>query len=180
MIKNILLIQIILSTFCSFGQQIYKIYQDDSLHLYFKQLGKENGFFYDIDNLKDSLSDGKYVFYDVLRKDSLSKDKNILIKGQYKDFRKVGEFVTTSYIFQKKTKTYRLDYQHICHFKEGKKNGKEEKYNFYPFHNKLLKLMIFYGEFLDGKKNGLFMYYELGEPIKVLVYKNDEISLILK
>ena len=178
MIKKIFLISYI--SFCSwysFSQKVYEIYKDDSISQYFKKLGKENGFYYDIINLKDSLPDGKYIFYNVSHKDSLSKNKNISIKGQYKNFRKDGEFVMTTYIFQKKRN--RKDYQHICHFKDGKKDGVEKECNFYPALNHQLKVIRFYGEYLDGKKNGLFMYYESGNPTKVEIFDNDTLKQIL-
>jgi len=174
-ILNTLTLSLILSY--SFGQKTYEIYQNDYVQTYFKQLGKENGFYYNGNNMKDSLPDGTYILYDVKRKDSLSNYKNILIRGQYKNFKKEGQFETMAYITEKKGKC-KINYQHTCNYKNGEKNGIEEEYNFCSFYYSS-KIMRFHGEYIEGKKQGLFMYFESGSPIKVIVYENDTIKQVL-
>jgi len=124
------------------------------------------------------LPDGIYKFFDVNRKDSLSKKKNIILSGQYINYRKAGRFERNQYIYNKKEKIYKLSYQHFCNYKDGKKNGIEEEYNFCS-QNITQKIMMFHGEYFEDKKQGLFMFFELGSPIKIELYENNDIKQVL-
>lgn len=161
----------------SYNQQVFKIYNDDSISQYFKELGKNNGYYRSYNNIKDSLPDGIYLFYDVKRKDSLSKTKNIIIKAQYENNCKVGLFEFNGYSYDKNGGS-ELRNKEQCSYKNGKKDGIEECYNYYPS-KPSVSIINFYGEYLEGKKNGLFMYFKLGYPTDIIIYENDSIKKIL-
>ncbi len=178
-VKYIFFFVILIVPCFSHGQRVFKIYQDDSLSIYFNKLGYETGYYYNIDNLKDSLTDGTYLFYDVNKKDSNSTQKNILTKGQYRNYIKNGEFETATYNYQKKARKYRIAFTHKCNFKDGLKEGVEEKYCYCPFNGCASKNLIFYGVYVDGKKNGLFMIFENGSPVEIAIYEKDKLTKLL-
>jgi len=165
------------STSNTVSQITFEIFRDDSLHIYFNELGREHGYFYNHENLKDSLPDGTYIFYNVKRKDSLVNHKNVWIIGHYYNLSKSGKFVTSSYTYRKRK--YVLDSRHISHYEKGKKNGIEIKYNSYEIGRFPVKIMSIYAEYSEGKKDGLFMSFELGKLRQVYIFENDTIKDVL-
>jgi hypothetical protein len=176
---------IILIFFCFFyynlnAQKHYEIYEDDSVHIYFKTLGLENGFYYCPDNMNDFLADGVYLFYNVKKKDSLSDKKEVIYRGEYRNNLKHGRFEACRYFYNKKTKNQELRYRHICDYKNGKKEGIEEvcHVSYYAFNSYLVSTQ-YYGEFKDGKKHGLFIHSYNGIIFNVEVYENGELKEVL-
>lgn len=169
MIKYICVICCLMIGCNLFSQNIVKLYKDDTSYLILPN--KENGYQY---NLKDSLLDGVYVLFDVLRKDSLSREKNILLKGEFKNRLKEGKFESYAYVYDKTLELFKTTYKHFIHYKSNKKEGKELEYNIITLsEGRSYNIMIFYGEYLNGKKNGLFMFYDSGFPSKVILFEND-------
>ncbi|MGV3632539.1 MAG: hypothetical protein ACO1O6_15125 [Bacteroidota bacterium] len=181
--KRVLLIGLFqLIGFYFLGQTTFEFYKDDSIQQFFKSLPYEGRYFNDLNNLKDTLGDGIYIFYDVKRKDA--KHKNIWIKGEYKNGVKEGTFETNNYGFSKK-KRHTLQSQHTCSYKNGLKHGIEKEANilkeaiydktnpefYYSSHIQLKS----YSEYQNGKLHGLHMEFDNGNPIRVYKYENDEI-----
>lgn len=164
--------------FYFFGQITYQICLDDSIDNYFKPNERYKSI-YDIDNLKDSLPDGIYIFYDVKRKNI--KKGNIMIKGEYKNGVKVGLF--EKIFFVGSGKKSQIKSQHLCTFKNGLKHGIDQEYNFgkgakyeytkNEFHRSNDIQLNTYAEYQFGKLNGLFMYFTNGHPIRIYIYEND-------
>jgi len=162
---------VFISNNVSQAQNIFKIYKDDSLELYFKERGNKNGFFFSINNLRDTLPDGKYIFYNVSKKDSLSKHKEVWIECQYVSNQKSGKFEETNYRYPKRKKAV-ITYKHICYYKSGEKEGIEEEYMISDYNGTKLKVFIFFGEYKKGLKDGVFIYFTDGYPSKVVLYRN--------
>ena len=160
----IILYVIFLSGFV-FGQNKHIIFLDDTI--YFKKRNCENGFYY---NLKDSLPDGLWLLYDVNKKDSSSKDKEILIKGKYKKNLKEGTFEINFYTYTDKKKIKQLNYQHICTYFSGKKNGVEEEFHIFPGFQSLIS----HEEYYNGKKNGMFLSFANNGRISDIYYYNND------
>ena len=77
-------------------------------------------------------------------------------------------------MYDKKIKSFKTTYKHFIPYKSNKKDGEEFEYNIITLsEGRTYNIMIFYGKYLDGKKNGLFMYYESGIPSKVILFEND-------
>lgn len=151
------------------GQNTHTIFLDDSIYL--KKRNSENGFYY---NLKDSLPDGLWLLYDVNKKDSSSKFKSVLLKGNYKNFLKEGIFEINYYSYSGKKKIKKLTYQHICTYFNDKKNGVAEE--FHIFSDTRL-LLISHCEYYNGKKNGVFVNFESNGKISdVSIYANDSLK----
>ena len=168
----------LLFTAKSFGQnKIFVIYQDDSIQNFFKERNKINGFYYDINNLKDSLQDGTYIFYNVRRQDSLLKQ--IFLKGQYLNNKKEGRFECFYYLYKSKKRIVGKSSQHVCNFKHGVMNGIEEENIFCNSGKYSSIIMVSHREYFDGKKDGLFMFFENGYPTNVSIYKNDSLINVL-
>jgi hypothetical protein len=163
----------------SISQMVFNLYQDDSLQNYFKDLGGDMGYYYNSNNLKDSLPDGTYFFYDVARKDSSSNKRNIIIMGHYLNSVKNGDFMTRTFFYEKKTKSFKPHVTQKCRYKDGKKNGVDEKFIHFSRNSTEYVTLIYYGEYNDGKKNGLFMNFEDGYPVDVTLYENDELVKVI-
>ncbi|MBX7205713.1 MAG: hypothetical protein K1X81_09860 [Bacteroidia bacterium] len=136
----------------------------------------EKDFFKSVDSFlpefHDTLPDGVYIQYDVMRKDRNKKGKHILVIGQFKNKLKDGKFEINHYGYFKEKKEWRVNQQYICNYKYGVKDGLE--CNYYIWYGGLSrKVMIFQGEYLVGKRNGLFLYYEYGSLMKAEVYNNN-------
>lgn len=165
------------------GQTTFEFYKDDSIQRFFKPLPYDGRFFNDLNNLKDTLPDGIYIFYDVYRKDA--KKRNIWIKGEYINGVKEGIFETNKFGFSRKTR-HVLQSQHTCTYKNGLKHGIEKEANilkeaiydktdprfYYAAHIQL----ILYSEYQNGKLHGLHMEFDNGNPVRVYKYENDEIK----
>jgi hypothetical protein len=179
-IGTFLLIYLLLSVVNTYGQKTYEIYKDDSLHFYFKELGTENGFYYNPHNMKDSLDDGIYLFYNVEKKDSLSPKKRIIYRGEYVNNCKNGCFEMNSYFYKKRNKTQKLEYKHVCHYKDGKKDGTEEAYHIeYNIVRSYSVIMSDYSEYKNGELNGLSISYYRGRPTKIIMYEMGEEKEVL-
>lgn len=142
----------------------YELYSDDDLLRYFNCK-----FYYDNDNFKDSLPDGRYIVFNNLKKDSL-KEKDTINIARYENGLKNGLFVTMSYNLEGN-----LKHKQITFFKDSKKNGIDKKYHvtydrLYP-----TIIMDYYGEYLDGLKNGFFIEFNHGNTTKIELYKNDSL-----
>lgn len=178
---------VIVNSILSFGQTTHEYYLDDSIQKFFKSLPDEEGRYYkDLTNLKDSLSDGVYIFYDVKRKDA--KKGNIWIKGQYKNGVKEGLFEKNFYVGRGKKSQLRG--QHLCTYKNGLKHGIDQEYNLSKgakyeytkneFHRSNNIQLNTYAEYKFGKLDGLYMFFNNGHPIRVYVYENDILKTVLK
>lgn len=149
-------------------QTVFEIYQDDDRSIYFNPISEQSeSFYYGAKSLKDSLPDGIYIFFDVNKKDSLSKKKNILFRGEYFQNVKNGLFQSNTYTYDKKKKAFVLVYRYQVSFSMGLKDGVEEEYKLHYTNNNHHFSPLFYCEYTDGKKNGYEIEYYLGYPSKI-------------
>jgi hypothetical protein len=163
---------VLLCIFNVHSQKVINIYKNDSLSSFFIKEGYYNGVFnYSAQLLKDSLPDGKYYFYDVDRKDSLSLEKKIIIRAEYKNGKKNGIFENHTYFENSKKKCLQYVSTWSCKYVQGLKDGIEESYVYYL--STKIYAPEFYYEYLMGKKNGLCILYYNAAPYKLSIYDND-------
>lgn len=172
---------IVISFLCvhsvSHSQTVFEIYQDDSLSRYFNSKSEKSESYYNgAKSLKDSLPDGIYLFYDVNKKDSLSKKKNILVQGEYLQNVKNGLFQSNSYTYNKKKKAFVLIYRYQVSFSMGVKDGVEEEYKLHYTNDTHHFLPLFYCIYADGKKNGYEIEYYLGYPSKISLFSSGNLK----
>ena len=129
-------------------QNIHHIYRDDTCFIN----TKDKTYYY---SFKDSLPDGKWIIYNVDRKDSLSKCKKIASKGNFKNQKKEGLFEMYNYSsFRKKE----IVNYYICYYKNGLKHGAEEEYLI--IEDTIIKHLKYHGEYFKGEKDGCFIRIE--------------------
>lgn len=159
-----------------YGQNTVNVYDKKNWINYFTTF--KDGLFYDsYNNLKDSLPDGKYYFYSYEKKDSTSKKvPHIIIAGEYKNGIKNGKFEHSDFIYDKKKKTFLLRWYSVCYYKNGVKEGVEEKFDVLNWEISFAYVMYYYCEFKNGMKNGLEILFEHGYPYNISIYENDTIK----
>lgn len=112
--------------------------------------------------LKDSLQDGFYCLYNLTKKQAKkmkTKDKNIVVSGEFKNKMKQGAFCF--YFIQETSKCIKAN--KVIYFKDDIVHGAViEREN---------DKIMFLGEYQMGVKHGFFYYYNGGAPAIVL-YEN--------
>lgn len=117
--------------------------------------------FYD---LADSMPDGTYILYDVLKQDSGSVEKKILLKCSYLNNRKNGLCEKTNYFFGTR--------KDLCYYSNGQKNGTENLYSLKDNQPSLFLEKHF--EYCNGKKDGFFIWYDnKGLIEQISIYRMD-------
>lgn len=159
--------------------QQHKVYIDDSLIVYEKSeplLAMECAY-----DLKDSLPDGTYILYSILKADSnLCSAKNIIMQGSYLNGLKHGAFVyyrcipdKNNIVVEKIPYTFGKingdvfygdslsHYKSITHYKDGKKNGQSIQMQRYV---KNSKLSYFTEYTITYKNDSVIEWYEFYQP----------------
>ncbi|MBI5539677.1 MAG: hypothetical protein HY951_06430 [Bacteroidia bacterium] len=172
MIRLILLFIFFLTSLIVQSQNIFKIFKDDTIFI--KKKGLLDGFNY---SLKDSLPDGKYILFNLEKKDSSSENLVINFQGEYKERLKEGEFIQINYNVNNGKLT--PSYIRQCNYKTGLKNGIEESWWYCKHGLEYNIIMEFRGEYKQGRKNGLFLYYDEGCLNKIIEYENDSLKRIV-
>lgn len=150
---------LILINYNIFSQKIFNVYLDDTLYL----KDERTNLFFDF---KDTLPDGIYILYLAHKKDSNILNNSILLKCKFKNNLKEGIYEKAFYS--------KLVLKDVCNYLNGKKHGSHEKYFIENFDNDKTKTLIFHGEYINGKKDGIFLYFEkTGYIDQVRIYHND-------
>ncbi len=160
----LLLINLSAQVYC---QKTIEIYLGDTS--FYRTYDGESRYYFDF---KPVLPDGNYLLYDVWKKDSMSRYKSVILKGQFKNGKREGEFLTDFSIIKKKKRT--LQGRRQWFYLNGLKNGLDDEY-FYDDCNH--RYLTQHGEYSMGKKNGYFMEmdrkFNLGS---VACYHNDTLN----
>ncbi len=173
--KLIILIVALLSIQSLKSQNVIEIYRDDDMlsNFFYKKDTLGNTHYYNsLINLVDSLPDGIYIFYANKRKDSLSKKRRIWIKGEFANYKKTGEFVEFTY--NPKKYHNKIKSKQVYNYKNGLMDGKQESFQYF---NENTIIMHDLWEYKDGQKDGLFIHFDNGYPVRIEVYKNDTIVI---
>jgi len=169
--KNILILVCVFLIKPSWSQTptLNKIYKDDTCFL--KKRNIKTQYYYDF---KDSLQDGKWILYNVLKNDSLKK-KKIILSCDYKNNVRNGIYEINRYnlrsdenlLVEKITSSYKNGYLH----------GSVDDY----YYSNILEMQILlsHEEYYYGKKNGVFLQNGTdGKLVDIIVYCNDSVKQI--
>lgn len=69
-----------------------------------------------------------------------------------------------------------LRWYSVCYYKNGVKEGVEEKFDVLNWEISFAYVMYYYCEFKNGMKNGLEILFEHGYPYNISIYENDTIK----
>jgi hypothetical protein len=159
-----IIIWFLFSSINLYYQKVFEIYRED-FNLFFskKQVNSKYDVVSLVDSLPKSYEDGIYHFYDVPIKDSVNKKMFTHIYGTYQSSKKEGEFVCEKFQYNKKIKSYEIQWQQVITYHEGKKNGCHKEYYMSYQYNRQKELlnelatMTVYIEYTENEYDGFYM-----------------------
>lgn len=155
----------VLLTTLVYCQEIKYLFMDDTS--YYKVL-KEDGYRSYCCDLNDSLPDGIYILFDVKRHESSNPNKRVIAKCQYLNNRKNGMYELSPIL---------SPYLHIItSYSNGIKNGSEDIFFVNKCDSDRID-MVYHGEYLNGMREGEFIYYDrsTGQIDVLMLFNNDSL-----
>ena len=150
-------------------QEVENIFLDDTVYYSVKS---GDGYYSYCYELNDSLPDGMYILYDVNRDEESNPNKRIIAKCQYTKNKKQGVYERSPIIFP----SLRI----ISSYSNGIKNGSEDIYYLNKSDSNRLDL-VFHGEYYNGMRDGVFIYYNKFEKIdQLMIYNNDSLVKLIR